>query len=217
MHARAISVTERSKLLHRGLLLEYASLVWMAVESLGAIGAGLLSGSLALIAFGGDSFVELASSYTVTRYLRRIEKGENSEDERDRKVERITAFLLFALIPVVVFGALYSYLAGIEAEASTIGIAVALGAVVIMPLLWHEKTRIGVAASCLPLKIDAIESATCFLMSIALLAALAINYLWKIPWVDYVATAAILIFVAKEALESVSEMREAKEHATDRD
>jgi divalent metal cation (Fe/Co/Zn/Cd) transporter len=83
-------------------------------------------------------------------------------------------------------------------------------------LLWHEKKRIGVAANCMPLTIDAIESATCFLMSIALLAALAINYLWEISWVDYVATAAILIFVAKEALESVSEMREAKEHATDR-
>jgi divalent metal cation (Fe/Co/Zn/Cd) transporter len=128
-------------------------------------------------------------------------------------VERITAFLLFALVPVISFGALYSYLVGINAEASSIGIALALGAVVIMPLLWHKKKRIGVAANCLPLTIDAIESATCFLMSVALLAALAISYLWKISWVDYVATAAILTFVAKEALESVSEMREGKEHS----
>jgi hypothetical protein len=61
------------------------------------------------------------------------------------------------------------------------------------------------------LEIDAIESLTCFLMSLALLASLLINYLWKIAWIDYLATAAILIFVAKEALESVSEMREDKD------
>ena len=41
-------------------------------------------------------------------------------------------------------------------------------------------------------------------------ASLLINYLWKIAWVDYVATVAILIFVGKEALESISEIREAK-------
>ena len=209
-------MTQKSKLLHRGLLVEYASLAWMTIESVVAIGAGLFSGSLALIAFGGDSFIELISSYTVAHYLRRIEKGEKGESERDEKVERITAFLLFALIPVIALGAAYSYLSGIQAEASPLGIAVAFGAVVIMPLLWYEKKRIGRATDCLPLTIDAIESVTCFLMSIALLASLLINYLWKIAWVDYVATLAILIFVGKEASESVSEMRETKSSATEK-
>jgi divalent metal cation (Fe/Co/Zn/Cd) transporter len=209
-------MTQKSKLLHRGLLVEYASLAWMTIESVVAIGAGLFSGSLALIAFGGDSFIELISSYTVAHYLRRIEKGEKGESERDEKVERITAFLLFALIPVIALGAAYSYLSGIQAEASPLGIAVAFGAVVIMPLLWYEKRRIGRATDCLPLTIDAIESVTCFLMSIALLASLLINYLWKIAWVDYVATAAILIFVGKEASESISEMREAKSSSSEK-
>jgi divalent metal cation (Fe/Co/Zn/Cd) transporter len=182
----------------------------MAIESLVAVSAGLFSGSLALIAFGGDSVIELISAYTVADHLKGIGKGEKSEDERDEKVERITAFLLFALIPVIGFGALYSYLTGIEAVASPLGIAVAFGAVVIMPLLWYEKKRIGEAAHCLPLTIDAIESVTCFLMSVTLLGSLIINYLWRISWVDYVATGVILVFVAKEVRESVSEMKESK-------
>lgn len=209
-------MTQKSKLLHRGLLVEYASLAWMTIESVVAIGAGLFSGSLALIAFGGDSFIELISSYTVAHYLRRVEKGEKGESERDENVERIAAFLLFTLLPVVGLGAVYSYLSGIQAETSPLGIAVAFGAVVIMPLLWYEKKRIGRATDCLPLTIDAIESVTCFSMSIALLASLLINYLWKIAWVDYVATLAILIFVGKEASESVSEMRETKSSATEK-
>lgn len=202
---------ERLRLLRRGLLVEYVSLVWMGIECLVAIGAGLFSGSLALIAFAGDSFVELISSYTVAAYLQSIAKGEGGESEQDQKVERITVFLLFALIPVIAVSALYSYLSGIKAEASPVGIAVAACAVIIMPLLWYEKKRIGHATNCQPLTIDAVESASCFLMSITLLASLLINYLWRISWVDYVATAAILIFVAKEALESISEMREANE------
>ena len=75
-------MTEKSKLLHRGLLVEYVSLAWMTIESLVAIGAGLSSGSLALIAFGGDSVIELVSSYTVANYLRRIGKGESEDVAR---------------------------------------------------------------------------------------------------------------------------------------
>ena len=197
--------SEIDSLLRRGLIVEYASLGWMTVEAVGAIAAGVFSGSVALLAFGGDSFIELLSSYAVADFLRRSVKGGTGERER---VERITAFLLLILIPVIGLGALYSYLSGIEAEASPIGIAVASGAVLIMPLLWYEKKRIGIATNCLPLTIDAVESSTCLLMSIALLGSLIVNYLWKIWWVDYVATVVILAFVAREGLEAISEMRE---------
>jgi divalent metal cation (Fe/Co/Zn/Cd) transporter len=181
----------------------------MIVESIVAIGAGLIAGSLALIAFGGDSFVELVSSYAVADYLRREERGEGGESERKEKTEKFTALLLFVLIPVIALGALYSYLSDVQAEASPLGIVVASCAVVIMPVLWYEKKRIGEATNSLPLTIDAIESVTCFLMSVALLASLLINYLWKIAWADYVATVVVLVFVAKEALESLSEIRAA--------
>jgi len=199
---------EKLQLLHRGLLVEYASLAWMIIESLVAVGAGVSSGSLALLAFGGDSFIELASSYTVADYLRRVTKAEKSESERAEGVTKITTALLFILIPVIGLGALYTYLSGLQAEASPLGIAVSLGAVVLMPVLPYEKKRIGKAADCLPLTIDAVESETCFLMSITLLASLLVNYFWKIWWVDYVATIIILAFVAKEALESLSEAKE---------
>ena len=123
--------------------------------------------------FGGDSFIELLSSYAVASFLWRAAKGGTRE--RDEPVERVTAFLLFTLIPIIGVGALYSYLSGIEAEGSPIGIAVAFGAGVIMPFLRYEKKRRGRAANCLPLTLDAVESSTCFLISIALLASLVIN------------------------------------------
>ncbi len=197
-----------TELLRTGLVVEYASLAWMTVECAVAIYSGLAAWSLALLAFGGDSLVELVSSFAVVQHLRNTltsPAGSSSHIET-RQVEWATALLLLSLIPVIGLAMVYSFLRGIRPESSLLGIAVAIGALVIMPVLWHEKKRIGTTADCLPLTIDAAESATCFWMSAALLSGLVINYYWEVPWIDYAATLVILGFVAKEALESIREV-----------
>ncbi|MGD0396148.1 MAG: cation transporter [Nitrososphaerales archaeon] len=183
----------------QGVRLEYFSLGWMAIEVVGSIGIGLLSGSLALLAFGGDSLIEIMSGLAVTLHLRRESSGSSGLGER---TERLTKFLLVALMPIIGGGAVYSYLAGFKPESSLLGIVVALGAVIIMPVFWIQKKRIGRETNCAPLSMDAVQSATCFLMSLALLGGLLINYLFGIGWVDYVAAAVILVFVARESVEA---------------
>lgn len=193
-------------LLRRGLLVEYSSLAWMTVEALGAITAGVVSGSLALLAFGGDSIIELASSMAVLGHLRTENKGEGTEDKTER-TERATLLLLFLLIPVIGLGTAYAYFSGVEPEPSVLGILIAIGALVIMPILWFEKRRIGEKAKCFPIEVDATESATCFLMSAALLAGLVANFLWRLWWVDYLVTAVIILFLAREGIESLHNFR----------
>jgi divalent metal cation (Fe/Co/Zn/Cd) transporter len=171
----------------------------MVVEVVGSIGIGLLSGSLALLAFGGDSLIEIMSGLAVTLHLRRDSSGSSGLGER---TEKLTKFLLVALMPVIGGAAVYSYLAGFEPEPSLLGVAIALGAVIIMPVFWIQKKRIGRETNCAPLSMDAVQSATCFLMSLALLGGLLINYLFGIGWADYAATAVILAFVAKESMEA---------------
>ncbi len=197
-----------TELLRSGLVVEYASLAWMAVECAVAIYSGLAAWSLALLAFGGDSLVELVSSFAVVHHLRNTltsPTGSSGHIET-KQVEWATALLLLSLIPIIGLAMIYSFLSGIRPESSLLGIAVAIGAIVIMPVLWYEKKRIGTTASCLPLTIDAAESATCFWMSAALLSGLVINYYLEVPWIDYAATLMILGFVAKEALESIREV-----------
>ncbi len=194
------------RLLNRGLTIEYVSLVWMIVECSIAISAGLMASSLALLAFGGDSVIELISSWTVLSYLRQRRTSVENVEENNR-AEWITTILLFLLIPTIGFGMIYSYLAGIVPESSALGIGVAIAAVIGMPVLAVEKKRIGSAANLVPLSIDAIESWTCFYMSLALLGGLLMNYLWKVWWVDYVAAGVILVFVLREALEALEEIR----------
>jgi len=186
--------------------LEYFSSTWMVVEALGSIVVGLLAGSFALLAFGGDSLVELVSGLAVLAFLRRDAGGSELSDSK--RTGQVTSALLFSLIPIIGFGAVYSYIAGLRPEGSPIGIAVAIGAVMIMPYLWLEKSKIGRETRSLPLSMDAIESVTCFFMSVALLGGLLAEYLAGLWWVDYLATGVILGFVAKEAIESYHELHE---------
>ena len=197
-------VSWRKARISRAISIEYASSLWMSVEVVGSIGVGLLSGSLALIAFGGDSVVELLSASVVLGHLREDAAGSPG---LGRRAAMISTLLLFSLVPVIGLGAAYSFLSGLRPEASLLGVAVALGAVVIMPFLWLEKRRIGRETRCLPLSIDAVESATCFLMSLALLAGLLAEYFAGLWWADYVATVVILAFVAREGYESNASMK----------
>ncbi len=191
-----------------GIMVEYFSSAWMIVEASGSVVFGLLAGSLALLAFGGDSLIELISGLTVLVYLRRDASGSEMHD--GKRTGQVTSALLFSLIPVIGLSAVYSYLEGLRPEASPVGIAVAIGAVIIMPYLWLQKSRIGRETRSLPLSMDAVESVTCLFMSVALLGGLIVEYYTGLWWVDYLAATVILAFVAKEALESCHELQEAE-------
>jgi len=188
----------------RGIKVEYFSSAWMTIEVIGSVWSGLIAGSFALLAFGGDSLVELLSGFTVLTFLRRSPSGPGTGPRR--LTEKITNALLFSLIPVIGLGAVYSYLTGLRPEASLIGMAIAVGAVIIMPYLWLEKRKIGRETRSSILSMDAIESLTCIFMSISLLGGLLVEYFLGLWWVDYLATGFILAFVAREAVESYHEL-----------
>ncbi len=187
----------------KGILLEYITLTWLSIEIIGSLWAGLAAGSIALLAFGGDSLVEFISGSVVLYHLRKDYKNLDAKTEH---AEKIASMLLFLLIPIIGIGTVYSYLIGLRPEHSLLGIVIAVGAVIIMPYLWLEKRRIGTDAKCLPLSIDATESAVCFFMSVALLVGLLAEYFLGLWQADYIATGVILIFIAKEAIEHKHEL-----------
>ncbi len=180
----------------------------MIIEVLGSIGFGVVAGSFALLAFGGDSLIELISGIAVLTNLRKDSSGNTRDGMYSKKTEQFTSALLFALIPVIGLGVVYSYFSGLKPEGSLLGIAIAIGAVIVMPYLYVEKKKIGRETRSLPLSIDAMESVTCFFMAVALLGGLLAEYFLGIRWADYLATGVILAFVAKEAVESYRELHE---------
>ena len=178
------------------------------VEVFGSIGFGVIAGSFALLAFGGDSLIELISGVAVLAGLRKDSSLSNTNGSHNKRTEHFTSLLLFALIPVIGLGAVFSYITGLKPEASPLGIAIAIGAVIVMPYLYVQKKRIGRETRSLPLSIDAIESVTCLFVALALLGGLLAEYFLGLWWADYLATAVILAFVAREAVESYHELHE---------
>lgn len=196
----------RQQRIRAGLRLEYFSVGWMLVEVIGSIAAGVLASSFALIAFGSDSFIEIVSALVVLKHLRLDSGGSKAQG---RSTALFTSVLLITLVPVIGITSTYSFFVlKIQAESSILGLVIALGAVVIMPILWVKKRQIGQETACLPLSIDAMESATCFFMALALLTGLALEFIFHVGWFDYLATLAILGFVALEAKESFEEARQ---------
>src|SRR5437773_6527156 len=82
-----------------GIRVEYLSSAWMLVEVFGSIGFGVIAGSFALLAFGGDSLIELISGIAVLTGLRKDSSLSSASEEHNRKTEQFTSLLLFALIP----------------------------------------------------------------------------------------------------------------------
>src|SRR5437660_5077068 len=192
----------------RGIRVEYLSSAWMLIEVFGSFGLRLIAGSFALLALGGDSLIELISGVAVLTGLRKDSSLSNPSGGHNKRTEQFTSLLLFALIPVIGLGAGSSYITGLKPEASPLGIAIAIGAVIVMPYLYVQKKRIGRETRSLPLSIDAIESVTCLFMALALLGGLLAEYFLGLWWADYLATAVILAFVGREAVESYHELHE---------
>ena len=57
----AIDTLERPAAVLRGRRLEYFTVVWKALEGLIAVVAGIVAGSISLVGFGIDSFIEVTS------------------------------------------------------------------------------------------------------------------------------------------------------------
>src|SRR5204863_818233 len=103
--------------IENGIRVEYLSSAWMLIEVFGSIGFGFIAGSFALLAFGGDSLIELISGIAVLGGLRRDSSRIGGVID-SKRTEQFTSLLLFALIPVIGLGTVYSYVSGLKPEGS---------------------------------------------------------------------------------------------------
>ena len=176
--------------------LQWITIAWMVVELCVALYAGVRAHSVALTAFGGDSAVELVSAVVV---LRRFALGAESE----RTAARICGLLLYALAATIVVTSALSLSGRLpEAEPTMLGIGLLAAAAVLMPLLAGAKRRLGDATGSRAMSADAAQSNICAFMSWIALAALLLNRLLHVPWVDPAGALLLLPLVIKEGNEA---------------
>jgi divalent metal cation (Fe/Co/Zn/Cd) transporter len=190
---------QRQSTQRRILRIQTFTLVWMSAEAAVSLAAAWTARSPALLAFGGDSAIELVSGAVVFwRFRPHLEEGRT-----EQAAARIAGGLLFALAAYVVLVSGAALLGHGEVRRSLAGIAVLLAAAIVMPWLARQKRLLSVAASSAALRADASESAVCGYLAWIALAGLSLNALWGIRWADPLAALGLIPFILREAWEAV--------------
>jgi divalent metal cation (Fe/Co/Zn/Cd) transporter len=172
---------------------------WMSVEAAVSLWAAWRGRSPALLAFGGDSAIELVSAAVVLWRFRRHIVDERAE----QWASQITGVLLFVLALFIVATSAMTLLGYSEPALSYAGIAILLAAAIIMPWLAREKRRLSSATGSTALRADAAESMLCAYLSLIALIGLAAHAIFGIAWADPVAALAITPLVVWEGRAAV--------------
>ncbi len=187
----------RQRHLQRGITLEYLTVGWNALEGLIAVASGAVAGSVALIGFGIDSFIETSSGAILLWRLRSERDGGNVE-----VVERLALKLVgvsFVLLAIYVGGdAIKSLLQREKPEHSAAGIAIAVLSLIVMPWLAQQKRKAAGSLNSRALQADSRQASLCAYLSAILLVGLALNAALGWWWADPVAALAMVPIIARE-------------------
>jgi divalent metal cation (Fe/Co/Zn/Cd) transporter len=181
----------------------------MVVELVVALWAGIAARSVALTTFGVDSGIELFTAAVVLRlFMLHTERATAEElDARERQASRLVGWGLYGLIAYILVTSVWSLASGSRPESSPVGIALAVAALIIMPLLWHWRLSLARGLESPALHADAACSLVCIYMSAVLLAGLLLNDLFGWWWADPVAALAMIWWIRGEAREALEAAR----------
>jgi divalent metal cation (Fe/Co/Zn/Cd) transporter len=192
----------RLDLVRRGQRLEYFTVAWNSVEALVSIAAGLIAGSVALVSFGVDSVIEVASGAALLWRLH-----HDLDPSRHEQVERITLRIVSWCFLALAFYVLYkcgSTLMHHDApETSIAGIVIAAAAVVVMPLLAKAKRRVAAGIESGAMTADSKQADFCAYLSAILLGGLVLNAVLGWWWADPVAGLVMVPLIVKEGVNGV--------------
>jgi len=196
-------------LIRQARLAEALTLAWMVVELVVALWAGIAARSVALTTFGVDSGIELFTAAVVLRQLLlHTDRATDEElDARERQASRIVGWGLYGLIVYIVATSAWSLVSRSHPESSTAGLALAVAALVVMPLLWRWRLSLARRLDSPALRADAACSLVCIYMSAVLLVGLLLNRLFGWWWADPVAALAMIWWIHGEAREALEAAR----------
>ncbi|QFS92645.1 Cation efflux family protein [Mycobacterium sp. THAF192] len=189
--------TRRAVLTRRVRLLVAATITYNVVEAVIALAEGTRVSSSALVGFGLDSTVEVASAAAVAWQF-----SARDPETREKAALRFIAFSFFALAAYVSVDAALS-LAGVgEPQPTTIGIALAAASLVIMPALSLTQRRAGRELNSRSAVADSKQTLLCAYLSAVLLAGLVLHSVLGWTWADPVAALGIAALAVREGIEA---------------
>ncbi|WP_446685226.1 cation diffusion facilitator family transporter [Kribbella deserti] len=188
---------ERRRLGRRAQLLAGASVTYNLVEAVIAISAGTIAGSVALVGFGLDSIVEVASGLIILWQFR-----HKLPQTRERRALRLIALSFFALAAYVGFESVRALFERSTPDSSSIGIGLAIASLIVMPLLSRAQRRTGRALGSNAVVADGTQTMLCTYLSAVLLAGLVLNATLGWFWADPLAGLIIAAVALREGVQA---------------
>ncbi|UBU08568.1 cation transporter [Nonomuraea gerenzanensis] len=192
-----LDLARRTALRRRIRLLVGVTITYNVIEAAVAITAGAAASSAALIGFGLDSIVEVASAAAVAWQF-----SAADPERREKAALRVIAISFFALAAYVTFDAVRALLGAGEAEHSTPGLILAALSLLVMPFLSGAQRRAGRELGSASAVADSKQTLLCTYLSGVLLAGLALNSLFGWSWADPIAALIIAAVAVKEGREA---------------
>jgi divalent metal cation (Fe/Co/Zn/Cd) transporter len=184
-------------LVRRARLLAGGSVAYNIVEGIVAIAAGTVAGSSALISFGLDSAVEVASGLVILWQFR-----HHLPESRERRAQQLIAISFFALAAYVTYDSISTFVTGEHVRVSVVGIVLAVASLAIMPLISWGKRRTGRELDSSAVVADSVQTLLCTYLSAILLVGLLGNALFGWWWLDPIAALAIAAIAVREGIET---------------
>lgn len=193
-------LADRERLVRRGKRIEYFTIAWNCLEAAVSVVSGLLAGSVALIGFGLDSAIEVASGGAVLWRLHH-DKDVARRERAERLALRIVGSCFLALAAYIAYESLESLITAQPPERSIPGIVIAAASLVVMPLLSRSKRRVAACIGSAAMAADARQTDFCAYLSAILLAGLLLNALFGFWWADPAAGLLMAPIIAKEGID----------------
>jgi divalent metal cation (Fe/Co/Zn/Cd) transporter len=189
----------RHAIAQRGRRLEYFTIAWNSLEGIVAIAAGLIAGSISLVGFGVDSFIEVTSGAALL-WRMSVDAEECKRERAEQMTLRIVGACFLALAVYVGYEALRNLIEKRVPEHSLPGIMLACGSLIVMPLLSRAKRRVAANLDSPAMVADAKQTEFCAYLSAILLGGLLLNAISNVWWADPVAALIMVPIIAKEGV-----------------
>ena len=197
-----------SKLHKRALLLSYFTVGYNILEGIVSVAAGMMAGSIALVGFGLDSFIEsLSGGVMIWRFRGRGEISREEEMRIEKKAIRLVAFTFFILGAYVLYESFNKLYFHEVANPSLPGIIIAIASLIVMPVLFLMKRKAGEELESRSLVADSKQTLACMFLSFTLLTGLGLNYLFGLWQADPIIGFIIVVYLFKEGYAALKEER----------
>ncbi|MFH0864444.1 MAG: cation transporter [Candidatus Gottesmanbacteria bacterium] len=199
---------KRKQLIKNAMILVWIGELWNVFEAVIALSAGTQSGSIALLAFGSKSIIELFLGGILIWQLRKEWKMSHGQKVGETKALKYLGWAFFVLAAYASAQSVATLLGWLrEPETSLTGIFLVIASAVLMTVLYFGKTRIAKKIGSRSLQKEAVATLACDLQDMTVFVGLGFNALFGWWWADPVSALLLVPFLVKEGREALEESK----------